>query len=182
MQEHPGRGPEERQDPGIAFIETRMRESLRRLGAPPGRARPVDHGDRHLVCDADPILPAMKLAEIIGSHQPDEANARAARFQKIDRVGGEARADISFEARDVDAGMTSDRPGGCDTLLLAWQAMNVLERIAGRDQPPDAVEPQPFQGNLREKKVPLMRRIERAAEQSDPHAAHGFWQLHRAGR
>src|SRR3982074_3797397 len=54
-----------------------------RLG--PGRSQcakalrwTVDHRDRHLGCDAPPVLPAMKLREIVSAHDPDKAQAGSA--------------------------------------------------------------------------------------------------------
>ena len=50
------------------------------------------------------------------------------------------------------------------------QAAGVLERVARRHKPPDAVELEPLHGEQRRVEMRLMRRIESAAEQADAHA------------
>ena len=49
------------------------------------------------------------------------------------------------------------------------QAARVLQRIAGRHQPPDAVELEPLQRQQAGAEVRFVGRIERAAEQADAH-------------
>jgi hypothetical protein len=49
-------------------------------------------------------------------------------------------------------------------------ASGVLERVAGRHQPPDAIELEPLQRQQTGGQMRQMRRIEGAAEQPDPHA------------
>src|SRR5207244_11025941 len=49
-------------------------------------------------------------------------------------------------------------------------AVMVLERIARRQQPPDAGEPQALEREQADGAMRRMRRIERAAEQPDAHA------------
>ena len=51
------------------------------------------------------------------------------------------------------------------------QAVVILERVAGREQPPDAVELQPLQRELADGAMRGMRRVEGATEQAD--ALHG---------
>ena len=43
----------------------------------------------------------------------------------------------------------------------------LLERVAGRDQPPDLVEPERAHRGKADMPVPAMRRVERPAEETD---------------
>ncbi len=62
------------------------------------------------------------------------------------------------------------RAGLGETLRDRRESGGILERIAGRDEKPDLVQPQPVQGRARDVQVPRMRRIEAAAEQPDARA------------
>ena len=109
----------------------------------------------------------MEAAQIVGAHDPDEAHAGTARGQIAHRVVGVARADVGFEAGDVDARMMGERARGREALRQRRKAAGVLERIARRHQPPDPVEPDPVHGEQAGGAVRRMRRIEGAAEQAD---------------
>ena len=50
------------------------------------------------------------------------------------------------------------------------QLARVLQRIAGGDEPPDAIEPQAPQGEQARRSMPVMGRIETAAKEADAHA------------
>ena len=98
---------------------------------------------------------------------------------------------VGLEAGDVDARMVRERARGGDALSERREPARVLERIARRHQPPDAVEPEPLHGDQAGGAMGVVRRIERAAEQADAHAgrmgreAHhgheGFYPSDRAG-
>ena len=75
---------------------------------------------------------------------------------------------LSFlDAGHVDARMLGEGSCGGDALGQRAQAARVLQRIAGRDHPPDAVEIEPPHGEQAGGAMRRMRRIERAAEQAD---------------
>ncbi len=57
-----------------------------------------------------------------------------------------------------------------DAVRERRKAPGVLERIARRHQPPDAVEAEPPHGDQAGGAVGVVRRIERSAEQADLHA------------
>ena len=61
-----------------------------------------------------------------------------------------------------------------DALGKRRQLARVLQRIAGRDDPPELVERQPAQRDLGDQRMAGMRRVERAAEQPDLHAFLGM--------
>ena len=134
------------------------------------RAQPVDDDDRHQFCNFAPLLPAMKTPQIVGAHNPNESDTRAACHQPRYRIVGVSRLNDSFEARNVDARVM--REGACrgDSGGQRRQTARVLEWISGRDEPPDAVELETLQGKKGGAKMSLVRRIESSAEQANPHA------------
>ena len=83
---------------------------------------------------------------------------------------GVAGAEPCFEVGHIDARMMRERPRGRDALGERRQASGVLERIARRYHPPDAVEPDPVHRQQTGAAVRGVGRIEGPAEQSDPHA------------
>jgi hypothetical protein len=50
------------------------------------------------------------------------------------------------------------------------QLAAILQRIARRHHPPELIQTKLLDGDLGDQRVPLMRRIERAAEKTDHHA------------
>src|ERR1700756_1174718 len=85
----------------------------------------------------------MKAAQIVGTHDPDKTYARAAAYQIRDSLIGVMAADLRLEVGDVNARMIGERPCGRHALRQRRQAARVLERIAGGDEPPDAIEAKP---------------------------------------
>src|SRR5262245_10617774 len=113
----------------------------------------------------------MKAAQVIGTHDPNKIHAAAARQEIADRLVGVMHADLGLEARDIDARVARQRARRRDTLGKRAQAARILERIARRHQPPDAVEAESAHADQAGGAMRLMRRIEGAAEQADAHAA-----------
>src|SRR5215470_335863 len=151
-------------------------ESPQRLGGDTrcrieARTKAVDHRHRHHGGDAAPFLPAMKAAQIVGTHDPNKVHARTATHEITDGVVRIAHADLGLEPADVDAGMMRQRARGCHPVGERAQAVGVLERIAWCHQPPDAMQAKPSHRDQAGGPMGLMRRIEGAAEQANPHAA-----------
>src|SRR5690349_21708288 len=132
--------------------------------------RTVDHGNRHLGGDAPPVLPAMELREIVCAHDPYEAHTRDAAAQMRDRVDSVARSDDRFETRDVDARILGDVARRTRALGQSMQSVVILQRIAGTEQPPHAVQLEALQREQTDGTMRRMRRIEGAAKQADAHA------------
>src|SRR5215475_14168225 len=132
-------------------------------------SEPVDHRDRDHGGNAPPPLPAVEAAQIVRAHDPDEAHARTVAAQIGDGLIGIPRADLRFQVADVDARMVHERLGGDDALCERRKPAGVFERIARRHQPPDPVEIEALHGDQAGAEMRLVRRIERAAEQTDPH-------------
>src|SRR6201991_2827159 len=98
--------------------------------------------------DAPPVLPAVKLREIVGAHDPDEAQAGTAAAQIADGVRSVACSDDGFETADVDARIVRHFARGAGAFLQFVQPLPILERIARRHQPPYAVKLQSLDGKL----------------------------------
>ena len=79
-------------------------------------------------------------------------------------------ADDSFETADVDARIVGDLERGVGAFGKAVQSAGILERIARRQQPPDAIELQALERKQADGAMRRVRRIERAPEQADAHA------------
>src|SRR5665213_4345581 len=123
-----------------------MRERLCRWRGQRAEAlrRTVDNRDRHLGGDAPPVLPAMELREIVGAHDPDQAQAGGAAAQISNRVECVSDANDSFETTDVDARIVGHPARRLGALAEIVQAAMILERVARRHQPPYPVEFQAF--------------------------------------
>jgi len=119
---------------------------------------------------APPVLPAVKLREIVSAHDPDEAQAGTAAAQIADGVRSVARSDDGFETADIDPRIVGHFARGLSAFLQLVQAAIILKRIARRHQPPDAVEFQPLDRELADGAMRGMGRVERAAEQADAHS------------
>lgn len=118
-----------------------------------------------------PAVPAGQFRKNIRAHQPDKAGAGKTTFERPNGVEGVTRAERSFN-------IGGDKPTvGCkpldrrETCGKRRHTLAGFERIARRDHQPDLIEAKQMQGPESDLNVPLMRRIERSAEQTDPGGA-----------
>src|SRR6185437_15125357 len=119
-----------------------------------------------------PIAPFVKIWQGVASKQPDETVLRIAPLQPPDRVDGEAGALANLEIADPDPRPARHVLGrGQARLERRHVGRALLQRIAGRDQPPDLVEAERAHRLEADVPMPAMRRVERAAEETD--AGHG---------
>src|SRR6185437_8845024 len=88
----------------------------------------------------------------------------------VDRVYSISRSDDGFETGHVDARIGRTIARGLRPRFQLMEVAVVLERIARRYQPPDAIEPQPLDREQADGAMGKMRWVERAAEQADAHA------------
>src|SRR5213592_170468 len=87
-----------------------------------------------------------------------------------DRIDGVPDTDDSFETADIDARIVGDLERSAGAFGEAVQSPGILERIARRQQPPDAIELQALDRKQADGAMRRVRRIERTAEQADTHA------------
>ena len=91
--------------------------------------------------------------------------------QAAQRVDGVAGAEHDLDRAGHHATSVGDAARGCQALAERRHAALRLQRIAGRNQQPHLVQPQPPPRDFNDVAMTFMRRIERAAEQADAHAA-----------
>ena len=133
------------------------------------RPRPRQHPHRHRPQDIAPAVPAVELHQIVRPHQPDEGHARIDRPQPLHRVGRGARAQPRLQRGDLHPRVPHHRPRPRHPVGHR-RRLPRLQRVAGGDQPPDLIQPKPLHRLARDMGMPLMRRIERPAQQADDHA------------
>ena len=169
MQEDEGRRFRRRQPRGVGFGQTVARQpyaGARPRGGERGTGA-VDDGDGNKPRDGAPAPPAVELTQIVGAHQPDEAHMRRAARQPEQSVVGVALADVGLDAGDDDARMGGDAAGLRHAFGERRQIGRPFQRIAGRRQPPDRVEPQAFQRDQAQQPMAGVGGIERTAEQAN---------------
>ncbi len=129
-----------------------------------------DEGQRNMAAQIAPAVPAIQLRQNIGSGNKDEIRPGKSAFQNTDRIDTPAGSGVAFQITDNDARtMPRQGPAFCQTFGIA--ARFLFERILRRNQPPDAIELQVFQGNMRCMHMASMGRIERPTQQTNAHAA-----------
>lgn len=114
----------------------------------------------------------MDLRKIIRPHQPDKAHARIARAQRCNRLRRISCAQMGLDVRHVHVRMPHQITRIRHTLSQRCRPLR-LQRIAGRDKPPDPVQPEPLQRLARDVHMPRMRRIKRSAQQTNALARSG---------
>lgn len=130
---------------------------------------PRQHANRHAVHDQPPVLPAMKLCEIISPHQPDKAHPGVIRLEAQNGFSGIPRSGAGFVVADGDARVPHDlfrrphpaRNGGRTTRF---------QGITGAHEPPDPIQIEPLQSLQRDMHMAAMRRIKRSPQQTHGHA------------
>ena len=136
-------------------------------------AGPVYHRNRNGTHDAPPSLPPMKRCQIVGAHQPDEADGGITSRQIPDRICGVAHPRRGFEGGDDHPGMIGKPFSEPDPLQEGKQFLVGLQGIAGCHHPPDAIYAESAKRGVGHCAMPRMRWIERSAEQGDPLAEPG---------
>jgi hypothetical protein len=131
---------------GLALGDPKFTQKTAGVAAegPKSRSWPVDHGNGDLLGDLRPTPPSMELAQVVRAHDPDEMDAPGAPAQEFDRVGREAGANFGLEAGHGEARIAGEGARRGEALGETWQRIVPLQRIAGRHQPPNPIEPQPL--------------------------------------
>ncbi len=127
-------------------------------------AGPRDDGDRHLLRDSAPSLPAVKLRQIVRTHQPHELDFRKPAGKRPQRIDCVSRPQLALDRRDADRSALCLLGRGKHAGLERRHTTAGFQRIAWRDQPPDLGKSQRLLGKKRNSTVPAMRRIEAAAQ------------------
>lgn len=130
-------------------------------------ARTRDNRNRNLSRNIAPPRPAIKLRQIVGAHQPDEAMFGVKPPQSGQRIGSVARLQPQLDRAGADRRMARHRPRRRHARGERRHACHGFERIAGGHQPPHLIQPQRPHRMQRQPPMPLVRRVERAAEETD---------------
>ncbi len=140
-----------------------------RRGGHPGRdpiPRSCDNANWHAIHNQSPILPAMKLRKVVGTHQPHKPDLWIQALQRCQCIRCCPRAGLSLNIRHCNARVLHDRSGRFkSTLQRGWALF--LQRISRRHQPPDPVQPKGFHRFASHMHVAPMRRVKRPSEQAD---------------
>lgn len=107
-----------------------------------------------------PGLPTVYLAKIIRPHQPDKTAGSIFLRQPGQGIGRIAGAEPAFDIGDDNSWMTGLGPGIGKTLRQRGHAGDGLERVLGRNQPPDLIKPKGRQGCQAEIAMAIMGGIE----------------------
>ena len=127
------------------------------------------NGEGNTARNIQPATPARQLYQNVGAHQPDEARTRELPQQTPQRIDSVACAERDLDRACHNASSVRDRMCGCQTLAERRHPALRFQRIAGRNQQPYLIEPQPPASNIDDMAMPRMRRIERTAEQANAH-------------
>ncbi len=110
----------------------------------------------------------MKLGQAVGAHQPYEVCVRKASAEERQRRDCMGAPEVLLEPGNDNAGIGCHGPAQRKPLAQRQQSGLGLERIAGCNEPPEAIKPELFQRSLTDRAMPGVWRIERAAQQADP--------------
>jgi hypothetical protein len=154
------------------FIAAKRRQSCGRSSVQrcQGESGAVDDGDGNKLCDLAPALPAIEITEIVSAYDPDKMDAWAAFFQVGNCLETKVCADCGLDGGDFDARMICHVACSLKTLGEGCHLARIFQRIVWSDEPPDAIEAQPLEGQKACRSMPAMWRIETAAEQANSEA------------
>ena len=137
-QKGPRRWRHSHQTARLGFGDLARREGSRRLGGKglEAPAWPIHDDDGN---HRPPTLPAMEAGQIVGTHDPNKADQRAASFQEGEgpcRIGSRQ---IALEGGDDNARTLGHCPAQHQPLGERREVAARLQGIAGGHQPPDLV-------------------------------------------
>lgn len=135
-----------------------------------------DHGNGNQRRDPPPLPPAMELMQIILTHQPDETPAWIAADEGAEGVDRVARAKLPLDGGDANGKPSCHFPGRGDARFERCHLRRLLERIAGRNEPPDLIKAKRADRMNADPAMPAMRRVEGAAQEAgEGHAERIAW-------
>lgn len=128
--------------------------------------RASDYGNGHFPRYTAPILPVVKLGQIVSAHQPYKTALGIAALDGSKRVYCEARAQLLLDRGNADFCIPAGSLCRFHSPGERGHALFRLKRVSGRDQPPRLIQPQCVDGKQRHPSVPAMRRIEAASKKA----------------
>src|SRR4029079_13166927 len=124
----------------------------------------ANHRNRHFTGQAPPIAPQVKIWQGVASEQPDEAMRGVATLQEPHRIDSETGALTLLEIANPDSGTARGAARRSEPRLERRHVLRaLLQRVAGRDQPPHLVEAERAYRFEADVAVSPVRGVERAA-------------------
>lgn len=129
--------------------------------------RTGDYGNHYMPGYAPPVFPAVELGEIVGPHNPYKPSFRIAPDKLFQRVDGVSRAQFALYGCRPNARAPRHFPGRFQSRLQRRHILGaVFQWVAGRNQPPDLVQPQRIEREQADPPMSAMGRVERTAEKA----------------
>lgn len=129
--------------------------------------RTGDYGNHYMPGYAPPVFPAVELGEIVRSHDPDKPPFRIASDQLFQRFHGVARAQVALDSGRPNPCTPRHFPGRFQPRLQRRHIPGALfQRVAGRNQPPDLVQPECIEREQADPSMSAMGRVERTAKET----------------
>ena len=130
-------------------------------------SRTREHRNRDSCDDPAPIVPAVKLCQVVGAHQPNEASIRKAAVKRSDSVHRIGTAQLTLDGGHPDRQTARYPLCGGEARRQRCHVLSRFERVARRDEPPDLIEAEQPSSVQAHPAMAAMGRVERAAEQAD---------------
>lgn len=116
-----------------------------------------------------PVLPLVKARQVVSPHEPNKPNPWIKNTQGAQGFGSVACPELGFEVGHRDTGVPHDLPGGSHPARQGCGRV-LFQRIAGRHQPPELIQPEPFERCMADIHMPLMGGIKGPSQQTNCHA------------
>lgn len=106
------------------------------------------------------MFPPVDPGKVVGSHEPGESTERNPALEAGDGIDREVCSKTGLEPRHRDSGTLRKGPGPRQPFGKGQHAVDGLQGIVRRHQPPDFIEAQLTAGDMADKKMPLVSGIE----------------------
>ena len=121
-------------------------------------------------------MPAMQRGQTIGTHDPDKFTVTAFLPQQPQGISGISALHLLFDIGHDKTRMPGNAFGVFQPFSIFASFTGVFEGILRRNQPPDPIQLQMFQGIKRHHQMTTMGGIEAAAEKPNALATSTRWQ------
>jgi len=126
-----------------------------------------DNCNRHQSGNISPPPPAMKLQQIVGSHDPDKACFRVAIYQFFEGFCGIYRAEFGFDSGSLYVAAARLRLCGRQPRGQGSHALFGFQGVARRHQPITFIKAKRIHREQADRPMSIMRGVERTAHQAN---------------
>ncbi len=134
------------------------------------------YADRDRHHDFSPVLPFVKLRQIVSAHKPDKIHPGIVSAQRCQCLCRVPRSQPCLYIGNCHTGMLHHRARLLHP-LREWCRPLRFKWISRRHQPPHPIQSKAFQRFGCDVDMTVMRRIKRPAQQANTLAARCFWKL-----